>query len=231
MKLLINVKLDIFYKLKYKQLFKFTMESVKNEIILEKNWCHPTSWKKADELIKNYGKQSEEDADLVNNFFEQNIKEKNIDKDSFKTIESNKILEKFPNMPYELRCIYKVIGNPFVEYYFGRWALRSLKHVEERFNLMKEANNSRIIDFAINYCGMGHCVVCSYDSKDGRIFYRRDGGSNGWDRKYNWEFISKYIPEDDKKHNFMTWIQDIKNPDTFLNEPWKYLEDPKIVNP
>ena len=199
---------------------------------MEPNWSHPACWKKADDFIKEFGKQSEEDADLVNSLFQQNTKENPSDKDSFKTNESNKVLDKFPNMPFELRCIYKVIGNPFVEYYFGSWTLRSLKHVEERFDVMKEANNERIVDFGIRYCGMGHCVVCSYDSKDGKIFFRRDGGSSGWDRKYNWEFISKYVPEDEKKQNFMKWITDVKNQYNDDNsEPWKWLDDKNIVNP
>ena len=135
-------------------------------------------------------------------------------------------------MPFELKCIYKVIGNPIVEYYFNNWTLRSLKHMEDRFKVMKEeGNNERIVDFSVRYCGMGHCVVCSYDTKDGKNFYRRDGGSNGWDRKFNWEFISKYVPEDEKKYNFMRWITYIKNDDGKNPEPWKWLTETNIVNP
>ena len=41
-------------------------------------------------------------------------------------------------LSFELKCIYKVIGNPSIEYYFGEWTLRSLNLVEERFNVMKK---------------------------------------------------------------------------------------------
>lgn len=209
------------------------MEEEKNTASeMEANWVHPTCWQKTDEFIKKYGKQSEEDADLVNSLFQQNKAENPDPKSNFKTVEANKILDNFPNMPFELKCIYKVIGNPFVEYYFNNWTLRSLKHVDDRFKVMKEeGNNERIVDFSVRYCGMGHCVVCSYDTKDGKIFYRRDGGSNGWDRKFNWEFISKYVPEDEKKYNFMRWITYIKNDDGKNSEPWKWLTETNIVNP
>ena len=42
---------------------------------MEPNWSHPACWKKADDFIKEFGKQSEEDADLVNSLFQQNTKE------------------------------------------------------------------------------------------------------------------------------------------------------------
>ena len=223
-----NMKIDIFTNLNTNN-YKFKMESVK--IILEKKWSHPTCWKISHKFIKNYGKHSKEGVEsscMIN--MKQEIKEtQNIDF-HYKTSKCNEILEKFPNIPFELKCLYKVIGNPSIEYYFGEWTLNSLKQVECRFNEMKEENNNRIVDFAFKYCGMGHCVVCSYDTKDGKIFYRRDGGSNGWDREYNWKFISKYVPEENKKHNFMTWIHDIKNPTKNAEEPWKYLQDSKIVN-
>jgi hypothetical protein len=199
---------------------------------MENNWSHPSCWKKVEELIKLYGKKSPEDV-MSSNVpnMEKCISEDQSEMLGFKTNETNEILEKFPNMPFELKCLYKVIGNPSIEYYFNNWTLISLNQLEMCFNNMKKANNTRIVDFGLKYSGMGHCVVCAYDTLDSKIFYRRDGGSNGWDRENNWNFISKYIPEEDKKHNFMQWIYDVKNPKDFISQPWKHLEDPKIVNP
>ena len=46
-----------------------------------------------------------------------------------------------------------------------------------------------IIDLATCYHGMGHIMVLGLDKKNNTFFIRRDGGSNGWDRK---AYFDKY---------------------------------------
>ena len=46
-----------------------------------------------------------------------------------------------------------------------------------------------IIDLATCYHGMGHIIVLGLDKKSNTFFIRRDGGSNGWDRK---AYFDKY---------------------------------------
>ncbi len=182
------------------------------------------------EFLNNYGKPSCEKANTAQEPFM--IKQVDEDADHFKNSEVNIILEKLPNIPTELKCMYKCIGNPSIEYYFDEWILMSLNNIQERYKIMKKSNNSRIVDFSTRYCGMGHCVICAYDTKDGKIFYRRDGGSSGWDRQFNWEFISKYVPQEEKKFDFIKWKNIVLNDyKAVKSEPWLWLNKPYIVNP
>lgn len=132
----------------------------------------------------------------------------------------------FENMPTALKNMYKLIGNPNIEYYFGDWILMSLVNVQERSEVMENPN---VVDFAIRYAGMGHVVVCSYDPRDGKIFFRRDGGSNGYERNDRWNFIKSYQPESDKKRDIGEWFDRIDS--DYAGQPWKILQDPLLINP
>ena len=148
--------------------------------------------------------------------------------------ETNNILENLINMPLQLRKMYKVIGNPHIEYYFGEWILQSLANVQDRLNIMLQEGNGNVVDFALRYCGMGHIVICSYDPEDGKIFFRRDGGGNGYERANNWNFIKSYKPVDNKKYNISVWFNKVEEEcetEKYKEEPWMYLQDPLIINP
>ena len=58
---------------------------------------------------------------------------------------------------------------------------------------------------------MGHCIMVSYVPEFKKIFYRVDGGSNGWDRESNFKFASNYIPEEDKCVELSTWLDTASN--------------------
>ena len=58
---------------------------------------------------------------------------------------------------------------------------------------------------------MGHCIVCALDPRDKQIFYRHDGGSNGWEREHNYNKILEYDPNNNKKYEFNNWINLTKN--------------------
>ena len=99
---------------------------------------------------------------------------------------------------------------------------------------MLQEGNMNVVDFAIRYIGMGHIVACSYDPSDGKIFFRRDGGSNGYERADNWSFIKSYKPEVEKKHDINVWFNKIEEEyesEKYKEQPWLYLQDPLLINP
>ena len=176
------------------------------------DWSNGTfDLKEALYLIQNFGNKSSEDWDSSQQpFFSGNIEDKNANNVDWKMVATNAILEKLPSIPRELRYIYQVLGNPSVEFYFKFWNLFSLNKIVERFAVYKENNQNNIVDFAIKNCGMGHCVICAYDVRDNKIFYRHDGGSSGWDREYYWKFIKDYIPNSTDKRDFTHWLNEIQ---------------------
>jgi len=110
----------------------------------------------------------------------------------------------------ELENLYRFIGNPCVEYYFDGCTIMSLKNVIKSHNIMVDHGQSRVIDFAFWYEGMGHVIVDALDPSDGQIFYRHDGGSNGYDRKNHFEFICKYVPKNEDKVSFASFAETVK---------------------
>jgi hypothetical protein len=167
------------------------------------------TYQKALQLIQN-SKSSNPDYDSTQQlcfFKDQSSKDGEI---GFETPEVNKILQDLP-ISTELSILYKVIGNPKVEFYLEDWILMSLNKVNERYQIYQDHNRIDIIDFAFIYGGMGHIVIAGMDLTDGKIYYRHDGGSNGWERKDRFEFACTYKPEDDKKISFDQWLKDVRD--------------------
>ena len=127
----------------------------------------------------------------------------------------NAVLEKIV-LPPTLRIIYQIIGEDDTEFYFNNWTLMSLNSIIARQKVYVENDQERVIDFAFGYMGMGHIVVVAFDPIDFKIFFRRDGGSNGWDREANWAHIKTYEPQETDKHDFSVWTKSIEeNKDMF----------------
>ena len=142
-------------------------------------------------------------------FFKQNedklLKINNVNID-FKDNKTSILIED-NNIPEPLSKIYKIIGNPSREYYINNWNILSLNNVIKIYNEKKLKNQKNIIDFSILNMGMGHCIVCALDPRDKKIFFRHDGGSNGWEREHNYNCIIKYDPNSKKKYNFIEWMK------------------------
>ena len=130
----------------------------------------------------------------------------------FYTAEVNSILEKIP-IHETLNKIYQVIGNPNIEYYFGPWTLFSLNKVQEHYNILLEKNQNRAIDFSIIYAGLGHCIIVSYDPELNKIYYRADGGSDGWAREINFKSACEFIPTPEKCVDLSDWFEKLENND------------------
>jgi hypothetical protein len=122
----------------------------------------------------------------------------------------NVILENI-SLPTLLQKIYLIIGDPTIEFYHGEWNILQLEDVKKRVEIYKSKNQNRAVDFAIKYEGMGHITVISYDPELDMIYFRHDGGSNGYDREFYHNFAVKYVPEKDKCMTIENWIENISN--------------------
>ena len=130
----------------------------------------------------------------------------------FESEETAKIIDA-NNIPTPLATLFKVIGHPSREYYFNNWILLNLNKIVNVYNSKVEKGQNNIIDFSVMYMGMGHCIVCAMDPRDKKVFYRHDGGSNGWERQHNYEKIVTYDSNSGKKFSFKHWMDLTKQTD------------------
>lgn len=88
-------------------------------------------------------------------------------------------------LPAALRALYAKFP-PNVEFRgHGEWTLMSEAEIARRHAAMCAEGQSRCVDFALRYAGMGHVDTCGYDPQTDSVFLTLDGGSNGWDRAVN----------------------------------------------
>tara|TARA_B100001057_G_scaffold44330_1_gene39595 strand:- start:2291 stop:2818 length:528 start_codon:yes stop_codon:yes gene_type:complete len=109
-----------------------------------------------------------------------------------------------------VKLMYEVIGDPNKEVYLGGWTLMSLKGALEKYEFYKSRGQEHIFDFAHEYAGMGHINVVSCDLKTHQLFYRPDGGSNGYDREYNQQKTLTMDPSQEPQHYFTDWFNYIQ---------------------
>lgn len=108
--------------------------------------------------------------------------------DNSNNIFSNLDLE---NIPDFLLIFYKSINTINKEFYINNWTFMSFnKIIEIKTNYLK--NNIQAIDIAFTYMGMGNIIMAFYDTKTNLIKLRWDGGSNGFDRQYNYNILKQY---------------------------------------
>ena len=94
-------------------------------------------------------------------------------------------------LPESLVELYRHIGSSSQEIYIKYWTLFSIDSILERHAIIKK-DDIEISDLGMRYCGMGHCKIAFYDPETKYIYYRADGGSNGWDRIDNYEKLKNY---------------------------------------
>ena len=99
------------------------------------------------------------------------------------------------SVPELLKSIYVVIGDPDKEFSIKNYGFLSFNSFKNRINIYRKAGQNKIADLAVSYLGMGYVYVLTMNLENGRVFFRRDGGSNGWDRDDNWNWISKLDPK------------------------------------
>ena len=105
--------------------------------------------------------------------------------------------------------IYNIIGNPLKELYLGEWTIMSAVNAIKRYEELCELGRRDIFDIGYKYMGMGHITVLACDLNDHLLFYRPDGGSNGYDRENNLNNLIKYGATDYEKFYFYKWFYNI----------------------
>lgn len=88
-------------------------------------------------------------------------------------------------MPETLREVYEHYPSD-TEFSTSRgWTFLSEEEVKRRWEAMDAWGQSRMVDLAVAYAGMGHVMVLSYDPITDGVLTGLDGGANGWDRDEN----------------------------------------------
>lgn len=83
-----------------------------------------------------------------------------------------------------------------------RWSLLAVDRVNDIQKSYRECSEygGRTIDFATMYLGMGHCMVASWDPETQSVWYRHDGGSNGYEQMHNFEVAKRIVPDGKCSH-------------------------------
>ena len=88
-------------------------------------------------------------------------------------------------IPEELRVVYERYPDDAEFTAPDGWTFLSEREIQTRMSAMQKEGQTRFVDVAICYAGMGHVRVLSYVVDTRRVFTHLDGGANGWDRAYN----------------------------------------------
>ena len=119
------------------------------------------------------------------------------------------------NIPESLNrniiLIYKILGDPTKEIYIGEWTILSLDKALSIYQEFCNNGQKNVFDIGYRYLGMGHIEVISCDLKTHLLFYRRDGGSNGYDREANYQNLIKNGSHNYKQFFFSKWFYNILN--------------------
>ena len=78
-----------------------------------------------------------------------------------------------------------------------QWSLMPVDRIDEVQRSYRTCieYGGRTIDFAAMYLGMGHCMVASWDPETQSVWYRHDGGSNGYEQMHNFEVAKRSSPD------------------------------------
>ena len=107
--------------------------------------------------------------------------------------------------------IYRLLGDPDKEIYIGHWTILSLKKALSIYQDYCNNGQNNVFDIGYRYLGMGHVELISCDLETHLLFYRRDGGSNGYDREYNYNNLIKNGSHSYEKFFFSKWFYNILN--------------------
>lgn len=106
---------------------------------------------------------------------------------------NNKITDKdkeiFDLLPFELRILYSRVGSNCEYRHKSGLTFLKLDEIKRR-----SISHTHFIDVAIAYMGMGWIRVLSYHKDSKLYFIRIDGGSNEYDREYNYHKYKDYVP-------------------------------------
>jgi hypothetical protein len=135
---------------------------------------------------------------------------RDINADNFRVISSSINKYKIPDsLNRNVKLIFELLGDPEREIYIGEWTIMSLKQCMERYNEFCKEHRNDVFDIGYRYMCLGHIEMISCDLKTHLLFYRPDGGSNGYDRYDNYQNILKNGPDKYEKFFFTKWFYNI----------------------
>jgi len=109
-----------------------------------------------------------------------------------------------------IETMYKLLGNPNVELYIGDWTFTSLNQAFDIYNDYRNNGQTKVFDIGYMYIGMGHVKVISCDLENHLLFYRIDGGGDGYARDYHRKLILNYNRNDYTSMYFTDFVKDTK---------------------
>jgi hypothetical protein len=115
-----------------------------------------------------------------------------------------------PDIPESLnrniKIIYQLLGDNNKEIYIGDWTIMSINEAVTRYKTLCEHKQDKVFDIGYCYLGMGHIEMVSCDLDTHLLFFRPDGGSNGWDREINLNNLINEGSSPYKKFYFSQWF-------------------------
>jgi hypothetical protein len=149
---------------------------------------YKTNYDKMVEFVSKCSSNNSEDKSINSPFF--NAPATNIElndlysKSNLKT-EYVEFMNK-SEFPVKLKLLYLILGNENEELHYNSFIFMDIKTIKERYDIY---NN--LFDIGFIYRGMGHIMVLSMIKckADNQLFFRFDGGSNGFEREINYNYF------------------------------------------
>ena len=124
--------------------------------------------------------------------------------------EQDEIFKEIPlTLNHNITQLYTLLNQPYREIYIGEWTIMSLSQSLEWYKDYCSKGQTSVFNIGYKYLGMGHVIALACDLNTHRLFYRKDGGANGYDRldRYN-EVIDKGSA-DYPQYFFSEWFNTI----------------------
>lgn len=102
------------------------------------------------------------------------------------------------NLPLEWLVIYSVMDSLDRELTLST-SRNDISFLSLSYILKQGEQSPKFIDLCLLHVGMGHVMLLSWDPSTKQTFFRRDGGSSGIDREYNFKRYSSssFNPSDE----------------------------------
>lgn len=118
-----------------------------------------------------------------------------------------------PDLPDSLnrhfKMFYQVVGDPDREIYINDWTIMSLNEAMKQYKDYCKNGQTNVFNIGYKYAGMGHVEVLSCNLYNHLLFKRGDGGSNGWDREYNYKKIINFNHKEYEYFYFNEWYNNL----------------------
>jgi len=121
----------------------------------------------------------------------------------------NTIPELPDNLNRNFKTFYEIVGNPKKEVYINEWTIMSLDESLKRYKELCNNSQKNVFDIGYRYLGMGHIEMLSCNLYNHLLFRRRDGGSSGIEREYNYKKLLNFDYKEYDYIYFNQWYKDL----------------------